>query len=257
MRRINTYILNCGLLQTKTPPGSSGGSPMSEVPDISSLSDEDLELAQSLSELTFKRIPKRQDLMWLVHKKEKLEELMKAFESKGYEYTTRIHRNTLAIALTLFEKLTGEDLQDEIELLHLSTRTRLKKHFRAKVVPCLYNLLSTCKEEMENFRPKDDDERFDMMIEDKRAHKKYQDELFNEMGVHNFNLRQHRKFTLVGELENENFFAEVKKRWEFEKPEKYFDYCGGVKEKPVLIDESGPVFLSIRFNLACHFVRVQ
>jgi hypothetical protein len=147
--------------------------------------------------------------------------------------------------LTLFAKVSGEDFEDEIEQFGHPPGTLVKKNFRVKVVECIEKLLPVFKEEMEQFILQNDDERFDVMMGEISEKDKVGDELIYDLKVINFDVKQNiRKFTLVGELENEEFFAEVKRRWGFEEPKKYFKYCGGEKDRPKARLDSGPVFLS-------------
>jgi hypothetical protein len=206
------------------------------VYSMSGVEEKVAELASQFESFELKRDPKRKEILWLIQMQEKFEELKDSFiKAKS---TEKIHRDFSIRVLRLYERVTGDDFEDEIEELEES-KGLLKKKVRAKVILCIEKLLANFKKEIDSFVPEDDDERFDTMMDNSCAQEKYQDEIIYDLKVINFDVDlRARKFNLVGKLENDKFFAEVKRRWGFEEPEKYFNYHGGVKARPVFHEES-------------------
>lgn len=176
------------------------------------------------SELLEKNIGLRRIILPLAKKNRHLNSLVQSLPMK---YLSRANRDLLLAALKLYDhKFSVNSFELLMELME-STKHNIKASIQNEIVQRLSKLLAKFGDEINNFKPNSDDERFELMIDS--GYNLMPKALDNLFQIKTVSVSTHgRKFLVCGQNKREQFFSDVKVKFGFDNPEKFFDYTGGV-----------------------------
>jgi hypothetical protein len=187
------------------------------------------EILRSVSGLSLSPDKERRDMLRLVKKKDELLELAQ-FLLTTKKYISRHNRSLMAHLLLFYRRrCSGNDvsgIEAELEVLSSSTKEPIDISTRKKISDCIIRVYCEFSSALDDFRPENDNERFDSMTDCEKIVPKYWRE-FCELGIVLCHVLPHsRKFELTGMKPADEFFAEVTSRWGFQNPRTYFIYTG-------------------------------
>jgi hypothetical protein len=179
----------------------------------------------NLSELTFNE---KKEIFQLIKYKSDLEYIVSGLKNNKQIFLCYDKKKSLVDSLKFCNKyslkISGINLKDTIEIISNSSQIPLDTIFRYQLFKQMEKLME-CFQDFDKIIPKNDTERFYLMLEGRFLSKKYLQDLLN-FGIVSVNgLTSKQQLKLAGTLITEEFYSYITSCWKFENPSMYFDYC--------------------------------
>ena len=178
----------------------------------------------NLSELTFNE---RKEIFQLRKYKSDLKFLLTVLRKHSEIFISHERKNSLINSLKFCDKyslkITEINIKYTIEIISKSNKIPLDSIFRSQLFKQITKLMKYFQD-FERVIPKNDTERFYLMLEGRFLFKKYLQDLLNYGIVSVSGLTSNKKLKLSGPLLPEEFYSLVTSCWEFKNPSIYFLY---------------------------------
>ena len=178
----------------------------------------------NLSELTFNE---RKEIFYLRKYKSDLEYFMTVLKTFNDIFLPQDRKKSLINSLKFCDKhslkISGINIKNTIEIISKSNQIPLDHIFRSQLFKQIKKLVKKFSD-FEREIPRDDKERFHIMLEGQFLFEKYYQDLLN-FGIVSVNgLTSKQQLKLVGTLIPEEFYSFLTSFWKFENPSDYFAY---------------------------------
>lgn len=196
--------------------------------DLSTIREGMKELAVDVETLASKKY--RTDILRLKKRLERVKQVQDLLQSTK-NYIGREDRELLIFVLQLHQRRSKshgftEQIDTLIDILRASTKNRVDSDSRRVILDVINSVLGDCASDLDNISPRNDDERFQMLLDNNKVLSEHQIHL-RAMKVFMWEIHSSAKrMKLDGENDKEKFFADICSRYGFENPDKYFLYNG-------------------------------